>query len=221
MRDGWEKPKEVKIVRDTIVAPTLDFEMKEGNVAYIRLHSFNANANRLFYQAVLQGLSRGAKGMVLDMRNNPGGYLEVAVDLAGWFVPRGMIVVSEEGRAGVTQEFRAEGNAALEKFPVVVLVNGGSASASEILAGALRDLRDVKLVGEKTFGKGTVQQIVELRDGSSMKLTIAHWVLPSGKVLEGEGLEPDIEVVLSDEDLESENDVQLTKALEVLRPMMQ
>ena len=114
-------------------------------------------------------------------------------------------------------EFIAHGNAALSKFPVVILVNKGSASASEILAGALRDKRGVKLIGEKTFGKGTVQQIEEFRDGSSVKLTVAQWVLPSGKILEGEGLKPDIEVTISDEDAEKGRDSQLEKAIEVLK----
>ena len=216
LRKGWEASKDIPIVRDTIYVPTLDFEMR-GDVAYVELHSFNLNANPLFYQAMTQAAIQGARGVVLDLRNNPGGYLDVAVQLAGWFLPRGTSVVSEAGRDGVTDEFRAEGPAALVDLPVVVLVNGGSASASEILAGALRDARGVKLVGEQTFGKGTVQQIFDLADGSSLKLTIAHWVLPSGKVLENEGLTPDIEVVPSESDIASENDVQLTKALEVVR----
>lgn len=220
LRKGWEVPRDFSIVRDTIIAPTLDAELREGDIAYIKLHSFNANASELFRQALLNTLLKGAQGMVLDLRNNPGGYLEVAVDIAGWFLPRGTLVVKEESRQGVLDELRAYGTGALKNFPVLILVNEGSASASEILAGSLRDNRQVRLFGQTTFGKGTVQQIVDLRDGSTLKLTIAHWVLPSGQILEGEGLAPDTEVVPSDEDIASGNDVQLSAALRMMREMI-
>ncbi len=216
-RDKWEKPKDIAITRETILIPTLDSEMKDGDISYISLYSFNANANSLFYQAMVKTLSQGSQGMVLDLRNNPGGYLQVSIDLAGWFLSRGDLVVSEVSRDLKPKEFRARGNAALKDMPVVVLINNGSASASEILAGALRDNRKVKLVGEKTFGKGTVQELEELRDGSSLKLTIAHWVLPSGKIIEGEGLEPDFKVELTEKDVEQKRDPQLEKAIEILK----
>ena len=215
-RNGWEDSKEFKITRGTIVVPTLDFEMKE-DIAFVQLHSFNANANQLFWQALIEAERKGARGLILDLRNNPGGYLEVAVDIASWFLPRGTLVVSEASRTGTDEIFRANGNAALVDFPAVALINQGSASASEILAGALRDQRKMLLIGETSFGKGTVQQLLPLRDDSSVKLTIAHWVLPGGRILENEGLIPDIEVKISDKDVASGNDPQLAKALEVLR----
>jgi len=214
LRNGWDKPKDFKITRAMITIPTLDLTMK-GDVAWIQLYSFNANASFMFYRAMVEAVTEGAKGLVLDLRNDPGGYLEVAVDLAGWFLPRGSLVVSEVGKAS-PQEFRAQGNAALVSFPTVVLINRGSASASEILAGTLRDVRHIKLIGEKSFGKGTVQQLMPLGDGSSIKLTIAHWVLPSGQILE-EGLNPNIEVKITDEDIVSKRDPQLDKAIEVLK----
>jgi carboxyl-terminal processing protease len=216
-RDGWEEPRDIKIRRDNIVIPTVDYEMKAGNIAHIKLKSFNANANLLFYNAMLKALTAGAQGLILDLRGDPGGYLEVAVDMAGWFLPRGTLVVSEVSRIAPQHDYRASGNEALVDFPLVVLINGGSASASEILAGTLRDNRGVKLIGEQSFGKGTVQQLEELRDGSSLKVTIAHWVMPKGLVLEGEGLKPDYEVKISDEDREKNRDPQLTKAMEVLK----
>jgi carboxyl-terminal processing protease len=219
-RESWEKTRDIKITRERITIPTLDFEMKEGDIAYIRLHSFNGNVGALFYQSIVKASVEGARGLVLDLRNNPGGFLDVAVSLAGWFLPRGTLVVSEEGRVGTINELRATGNGALANFPVAVLINEGSASASEILAGALRDHRKVKLIGAKSFGKGTVQQLVDLRDNSSLKLTIAHWVLPSGAVLEGKGLEPDIPVELTEEDVEEKRDPQLDKALEVVKEEM-
>lgn len=217
LRDGWDQSKDFKITRGIIVVPTLDYSMKDGGIAYVQLYSFNANAEQLFYQAAVKALSGGARGMILDLRDDPGGYLDVAVNLAGWFLPRGTLVVKEEGREGILQEFKAAGNAALVKFPVVVLINGGSASASEILAGALRDDRGIKLIGEKSFGKGTVQELIPLRNDSYLKLTIAHWVLPSGKILENGGLDPDIEVKITDDDIKNKRDPQLDKAIEVIK----
>ncbi len=217
VRDGWEKPKDFKITRDKIVVPTLDFTIKDKNIAYVQLYGFNANANYLFHDAVSKALAGGARGMILDLRDDPGGYLEVAVDLAGWFLPRGTLVVKEESRTGTVEEFKASGNAALAKFPVVVLINGGSASAAEILAGALRDDRSIQLIGQKSFGKGTVQQLLPLQNDAYMKLTIAHWVLPSGKILENGGLDPDVAVKITDEDAAHKRDPQLERAMEVLK----
>ncbi len=217
-REKWEKPKEFKIIRANIMIPTLEAKIIDGDIVHIRLFSFNANANMLFYQEMVKALSLGAKGMILDVRNDPGGYLEVAVDLAGWFVPKGSLVVSEKGRGDtVVREFKANGNGALINFPVVVLINGGSASASEILAGALRDIRKTKLVGETSFGKGTVQRLELLRDGSSVKITVARWVFPSGKILEKGGLTPDVEVKMTEEDIKDKKDPQLDEAIKVLR----
>lgn len=219
-RDTWDKPKDITLIREQISVPTLDFSMKEGGIGYLRLYSFNGNAGSLFYQAIVEASTQGAKGLILDLRDNPGGYLEAAVNLAGWFLPRGTLVVSEEGRTGIVDQLRANGNAALVNFPMVVLINGGSASASEILAGALRDNRRIKLIGEQSFGKGTVQQLTDLYDGSSLKLTIAHWVLPSGTILEGKGLIPDVQVKMTDEDIKNNRDPQLDKASEILKQMM-
>lgn len=216
-REGWDKPKDFKITRGIIVVPTLDFTIRDGNIAYVQLYGFNTNSDPLFQNAINKAISQGAKGLVLDLRNNPGGYLDVAVDLGGWFFPRNTLVVKEESRTGETESLFANGNAKLKDFPAVVLINGGSASASEILAGALRDNRNIKLIGEKSFGKGTVQQLVPLRDGSTLKVTIAHWVLPSGKILENGGLDPDIEVKLTDDDIKNKKDPQLDKALEVVK----
>ncbi len=215
MRDKWDKPKDITIVRETITIPTLDLDIKD-KVAIVKLYSFNANAVPLFYEASLKILNSGAKGMILDLRNDPGGFLEAAVDLAGWFLPKGSLVVTQDGRNG-KMDFRAVGNGVFKDTPLIILVNKGSASASEILAGAIKVYRDnVKLVGEQTFGKGTVQELRDLRDGSSLKLTIAHWVLPNGRVLEGQGLDPDIKIDLTDQDIEKGRDSQLEKAKEIL-----
>lgn len=214
LRDEWDKPKEFKIIRETIQIPTLDYEIRDS-VLIIKLYSFNANSERLFYDAVVDGfLKKNAKGLVLDLRNNPGGYLGVATDLAGWFLKKGTLVVKEIKRNGKGDQHLANGNAALVNVPTVILINKGSASASEILAGALQIQKGVKLVGEETFGKGTVQKLVHLSDGSSLKITIANWVLPNGLVLEGNGLKPDIKVEAKENE---EKDIQLEKALEVVK----
>ncbi len=221
LHKGTEEAQEIKIVREPIVAPTLDVEKKDGGIIVVKLYSFNENANDAFYGAMSKGFREGMRGMVLDLRNNPGGYLNVAVDLAGWFLERGTLVVSEESRTGEVQKFIARGNEALKNVPVTILVNEGSASASEILAGALRDQRGAKLIGAKTFGKGTVQELQDLRDGSVLKVTIAHWLMPSGKLIEGNGLAPDFDVELTGEDIDQNKDPQLDKAIEVLKDEMQ
>ena len=216
-RESWNEAKEISIIRDIIQIPTLDFEMKEGDIAYFHLYNFYENAPMLFYQSVVKAAFQNPKGVILDLRNNPGGYLEVAVNLAGWFLENGKVVVSEEFRSGEKQEFKARGNEFLSKIPIVVLINEGSASASEILAGALRDHRDIKLVGKKSFGKGTVQELQELKDGSVIKITVAHWLLPSGHIIEKNGLQPDYEIELTEEDAEKKKDPQLEKAMEILK----
>ncbi len=217
LRNGWEKTREFSIVRQEIKVPTLDWGVKDDKILHVKLYAFNENAPLLFYRAVLDGAVKGAKGMVLDLRNNPGGFLEVAVNISGWFFPRGTVVVTEEFRSGQNTEFKTSGNAALKDFPVVLLVNGGSASASEILAGALRDLRGIKIIGEKTFGKGTVQELQNLKDGSSLKITVARWLTPSGHAIDKNGLMPDYEVKLKEEDVKAGNDPQLEKAFEILK----
>ncbi len=219
MRENWDKPKEFKIVRQVIRVPTLDWDMKEtkaGRVAYIQLYSFNTNAPSLFYDASFKALLNGAKGLILDLRDNPGGFLEVANNLAGWFLEKGQVIVKERFPNDKIDNFFAYGSAAWNKLPVVVLVNGGSASASEILAGALRDQLGVKLVGEKTFGKGTVQEVESLPDGSTLKVSIAEWLTPSGKEINDVGLEPDVKVKLTEEDFKAGKDPQFDAALKLI-----
>jgi carboxyl-terminal processing protease len=216
MRDGWEKSKDFKLVRANIKVPSVDFEMK-GEIAHISLHEFTQDADQAFYNALTQAVDANAKGIVLDLRDDPGGYLEVAVDIAGYFLKPGSPVVKEVGRTAPEQDFKASGNGALANMPIDVLINGGSASASEILAGALHDVRGAKLIGETSFGKGTVQELEPLADGSALKLTVAHWVLPSGRILDHDGLTPDYEVKLSDADVLSHRDPQLDKAIAIVQ----
>ncbi len=220
IRNDWEKPKEISIIRDTIQIPTLDLEIKNGNIAYFKLNNFYEKAPMLFYNAALKAALSGSKGIILDLRNNPGGYLEVAVNLAGWFLDRGELVVSEEFSSGKKQEFTANGSGFFKNLPLVVLINEGSASASEILAGALRDNRGIKLIGKKSFGKGSVQELQTLKDNSMIKITTAHWLLPKGQMIEKNGLAPDYEVDLTEEDIKAGNDPQLEKAMSILKAQL-
>jgi len=216
LRADWNAPRDFPITREEIVIPNLDWEFTGNKLFYLKLHTFNEKAALAFYEAGINALLNRSRGIILDLRNNPGGFLHIAVNLAGWFLDKGKVVATEDFRTLEDTVFRANGNGAFKNLPVVILVNQGSASASEILAGALRDHRQIKLVGEKTFGKGTVQELQELRDGSTLKITIANWVLPSGLVIEKNGLTPDYEVKLTEEDIEAKRDPQLDKAIEIL-----
>ncbi|MDO8584762.1 MAG: S41 family peptidase [bacterium] len=223
-RDGWDKPKDFSIVRDTIMVPTMDWKMLDGHIGYIHIRNFNENAPGLFARAAKELVADGVNGLIVDVRDDPGGFLEVAVTLAGWFMEQGSLVVTEEFRADAPQpkeQFRAYGNGLFIPVPIVVLINQGSASASEILAGALRDNRGAIMVGEKSFGKGTVQELRRLHDGSSMKLTVAHWLMPKGDLIEKNGIKPDYEVKISDEDAKNGKDSQLEKAQEVIKGMIE
>lgn len=216
-RNGWDKPKEISIIRDVIQVPTLDWKMREGDIAYVHLYNFYEKAPFLFYKAAVEMILKNPKGMILDLRDNPGGYLEASVDLAGWFLEKGETVVVEKFRSGKEEVFESRGNGVFKDFPMVVLINEGSASASEILAGALRDHRGVKLVGKKSFGKGSVQEVENLKDGSMIKITVAHWFTPKGALIEKNGLTPDYEVELTEEDTKAGKDPQLEKAMEILK----
>lgn len=216
-RDGWIKTRDISIVRDQIVVPNVDWNMVEGAIAHVKLHTFNQNAVDAFSKAAAELTEKGARAMVLDLRNNPGGFLDSAVNLAGFFLEQGTVVAVERFRSGEEQTYRASGNEMFKSLPVVVLINQGSASASEILAGALRVDRGVKLVGEKSFGKGTVQELQELHDGSQLKITIANWLLPDGQLIEKNGLDPDVVVEFTEKDVEAKKDPQLERALSLLR----
>ena len=216
-RKGWDAPKEFKIERDVIIVPSLKLEFKD-DIAYLKLYQFSENANSDFAKAAAQILNSSANKIVLDLRNNPGGYLEVAQNIAGWFLEKGQAVVTEDFRdEGNELVYRANGNSSLLDYPIAVLINQGSASASEILAAALRDNRGTKLVGETSFGKGSVQELVTLTDGSSLKITVADWLTPKGEHIKKVGLKPDFEVKLTEEDVTEGKDPQLEKAIEILK----
>jgi carboxyl-terminal processing protease len=216
-------PTDITITRSEIKIPTLDTETKDG-VFVIHLYNFSAESPELFRTALNTFIGTNLKYMVIDLRGNPGGYLEAAVDMASFFLREGQIVVSE--RQGKNEEVINHRSLGLTGVPsntkVVVLVDGGSASAAEILAGALKDQGVAKIVGEKTFGKGSVQELVNFSDGSSLKVTVAKWFTPNGVNISESGIKPDVEAPFgtSTPKLDSAGkpiDTQLLKALEVVK----
>ncbi len=225
-RDEWETSEEITIERAVIKVPSLKWELlastdetdgKKEEIVYIKLYHFSEKSDRDFREMATEILKSPAEKIILDLRSNPGGYLERAQDIAGWFLEKGQVVVIEDFGTKKEQEvYKAEGNAKFLDYPMVVLVNQGSASASEILASALRDNRGIKIIGETSFGKGSVQKLGELRDGSSLKITVANWLTPKGELITDKGLEPDIKVDMTEEDYQEERDPQLKKALEII-----
>jgi len=213
---GKDKPKDIIITRSLIVTKSVKAEMRPDGIFLIRVSNFNNDTESLFNEAVNSILLKNPKGIILDLRNNPGGYLDTAVKMASEWVEEGP-VVAEQFNDNRRNEYPAKGNARLKDFPTVVLVNGGSASASEILAGALRDYKKATIVGETTFGKGSVQTLSDLSEGAILKVTVAKWLTPAGDFINDKGLTPNIEVKLSSSDLDKNLDPQLNKALELLK----
>ena len=223
LRDGWTSTKDVKIVRDTIKVPSIDLSFKNGgDTAYLQIYQFDSTLSSDFENKALLILQSHAKNIVLDLRDNPGGYLDVAQYIAGWLLPKDQTVTIEDfGKGKQQQVYKTNGNANLAQYPIVVLINQGSASASEILSGALRDDRGVQLIGTKSFGKGCVQEVVDLPGGSFLKLTIANWLTPKGNSITDVGLTPDIKVDMTDSDIQAQKDPQLDKALEIVKSLPQ
>ncbi len=206
----------ISIIRDVIKIVSVNWKMENNKIAYIKITSFNQDTDSRFKQAVKEILLKNPKGIILDLRNNPGGYLNQAVTIASYWLPAGQVVVQEEFADGNKKQYLANGQAQFKDYPTVILVNHGSASASEIVAGALRDHGVAKLVGEKTFGKGSVQSLEKLSDGSAVKLTIARWLTPNGNQINVVGLEPDEKVEITEEDVKNGKDPQLEKAIGIL-----
>jgi len=198
-REGDKEPFEQKVTRREIKMDSVKFEMR-GQMAYIRIQQFILPTTSDFKTALVEAYKQGAKGIILDLRDNPGGLLSEAVDVASQFLTRGIAVkvVDKDGWETV-QKVKPGGIA--KELPVIVLVNGGSASASEIVAGALQDNGRAKLAGQKTFGKASVQNFIKLDDGSAIKMTTAHYYTPNGTLISGTGLTPDYITSLKDEEL--------------------
>lgn len=217
-REGSVLPVEIKITRGIIDVPTADTEIK-GEVFIIKLYNFYALSSDKFRMALREFVQSGKFKLVLDLRGNPGGYLESAVDMASWFLPLGKTVVKENFGPNIEEQvYRSRGyDIFTSKLQMIILADSGSASASEILAGALQEHKIAKIVGTKTFGKGSVQELIKITPDTSLKVTIARWLTPNGISISDGGLTPDYEVKITAEDLKAEKDPQMDKALEILK----
>ncbi|MCK5123360.1 MAG: S41 family peptidase [Candidatus Pacebacteria bacterium] len=214
-REGLDELKDIEIVRDTIIIKTIEWEIKENNIAYLKISQFKEDTTFELDDKIGEILAIDPRGIIIDLRNNAGGYVHTVKEVSGRFLDRGEVVFIEDHSDGETIH-KATGDKRFFDVSIVVLINEGSASASEILAGALRDNMGVKLVGKKTFGKGSVQEVKYLKDGSSIKITVAEWLTPNRTVINNNGVEPDFEVEMSFEDYENDRDPQLEKAMELL-----
>jgi len=215
-RAGTAEPFVVPVTREKLELPVIESRTLEGDIAYLRLKEFNAISHKRLRSALSELLGKDPPGLILDLRGNPGGLLDMAVDIAGEFLPKGTLVLTEQERDQEPKEYRVERQGVGTDVPLVVLINGSSASAAEILAAAIHDSNRGILIGEQTFGKSAVQSTHRLSEGSSLRVTIAKWYPPSGKDLNAGGIEPDIQVSLSQEDLATEKDPQLERAVAYL-----
>lgn len=215
--DGEDKTIEITVMRDVIKIESVTFEIKEGNIAYFNIIRFGDDTAKIF-RNLAKKIPADSRGIIIDMRNNPGGYLDASIDIASLMIPRGKVVVIEEDKDGNQIKDFSKGGDKYSGIKTIVLINEGSASASEILAGALRDNREnVTIVGEQSFGKGSVQELIDLEGGAAAKITIAKWLTPNGDQINEVGIKPDVEIELTNEDYENDRDPQLDKALELLK----
>ena len=217
-REGEDELLEIEIIRGTIQIPTIDTEFREDGVFVIELHNLSAISTNLFRDALREFIISGSDKMILDLRGNPGGFLEAAIDMASWYLPAGKVVVTEDfGENAKPRVHRSKGyNIFTDKLKMVILQNQGSASASEILAGALQQHDVAMLVGTRSFGKGSVQELVKITPETSLKVTVARWLTPNGNSISDGGLSADVEVELTADDFKAGLDPQLDKAVELL-----
>ena len=217
-RDNEPKERKITITRDTIKIISASWKMEEKNgkkIAVIELSHFNEDTNSRLIKAINEILTSEAKGIILDLRGNPGGYIDQAIEVTSHWLTAGKTVVSEQFADDKKQQHLANGQAELKSYQTIVLINGGSASASEIVAGALQDHKIATVVGEQSFGKGSVQSLEDYADGSAVKLTVARWLTPNGTTIDKQGITPDVKVELTEDDFNNSKDPQLEKAMEL------
>lgn len=218
-REGQDEPVVIKVIRDVIDIPTIESYKRADGVFVIKLFSFTDNSPSLFRNALREFTLAKSDKLILDLRGNPGGYLEAAVDMASWFLPTGKVIVREDFGEGKAEEVeRSKGyNVFNDNLKFAILIDGGSASASEILAGALQEYGKAKVVGTKSFGKGSVQELVKITSETSLKVTIARWLTPKGVSISDNGVVPDVIATSTPEDAKNGIDTQMEKAAELLK----
>ncbi|RMF33185.1 MAG: S41 family peptidase, partial [Chloroflexi bacterium] len=192
-REGVEEPFDVVVTRARIDIPLVRSTMLEGGIAYVSLFDFSSQAKEQLEETLRDLLAQNPKGLIFDLRGNPGGFLQEAVDVADLFLDEGVVLIERDAHGG-ENVYRSGPKGIAQEIPLVVLVNGGSASAAEIVAGAIQDRGRGILIGQRTFGKGSVQLPRTLSDGSELRVTIARWFTPNDRAIHGQGLTPDIEV---------------------------
>jgi carboxyl-terminal processing protease len=216
LREGVEEPFDVEITRDRINIASVESKMLENNIAYVKLNTFGDTTTRDLKDQLGNLMKQNPKGLILDLRYNGGGYLQTAVEVVSQFISKGVVLYEQYGDGRKDSYDALPGGLALD-VPMVVLINKGSASASEIVAGALQDYGRAQLVGETSYGKGSVQNWIPLQDAQgAVRVTIAKWLTPNGRTIHKLGLTPDVVVELTDEDAAAERDPQLDKAIELL-----
>ncbi len=217
LRKPERNTKDIEIIRDTIDIKTVSWELKgkDDEIAYIKITHFSDDTWSDFQNIAQVVLATNPHGLILDLRNNPGGYLDTAVNIAGYWLGRKTVVIARDSN-NKEKEYKSPSPQYFNNLPTIVLVNQGSASASEILAGAMQDYQKATVLGAQTFGKGSVQEVKNLADGSALKLTIANWYTPLGRSFNEEGIVPDIEVEITEDDYLEDKDPQLVRALEIL-----
>ncbi len=218
LRPGERTTREFKMIRENIEIPTIDTELRADNIFVIKFYSFSENSANLFKGAIDRFISSGSHKLVLDMRGNPGGYLDAAVNIGSLFIDEGKTIVSEDfGQNKKPVVYRSHGPKLFDdKLDFVVLVDSGSASAAEILAGALKEHGIATLVGTRTFGKGSVQELLPVTEDTSLKVTVARWLTPNGLSISEHGLDPDVSVPFTQKDFDAKKDPQMDKAVEIL-----
>ena len=206
---------ELTAVRRIVESETVEYEMKEGKAGYIQVKEFDSVTYEQFREAWEDLEGQNMQGLIIDLRSNPGGNLDIVLEMLRMILPKGTIV-STEDKSGEKEEYFCDGKQEFTR-PLAVLVNGYSASASEIFAGAVQDYGIGTIVGTNTYGKGVVQRILNLKDGSSVKITISEYFLPSGRNIDKKGIAPDIEIDYEENEENPDADNQLEKALEIVR----
>ena len=216
LRDGVDEPFDVPITRAQITIPSTEYRMLDNNIAYLRLNAFSNTTGDEVHAALTELLAQNPKGLILDLRYNSGGFLDAAIQVSSEFLPDGVVTIEEYGD-GKRDTFNVTGSGIATEIPMVVLVNEWSASASELVAGALQDHGRAQLVGNTTYGKGTVQNWIPLSENEgAVRITIARWLTPNERNVTGTGLTPDVQVTISEADTQAGVDTQLNKAIDLL-----